>query len=157
MTKKAQKRNNLQKALDEAVWINFRHRATRYRVGVIQSVEGGYILAHPKHSVHENEHFEILPSDCSNMTYDHIASIGMDEDPLTHWEEIRGVFQILDGELLRFLLAKKVPLEKIIRYELACRGHNKNHQWVDLKKPRRFGLKKIEYESKRFTFKANLF
>lgn len=141
MAKKAQKRNDLQKALDEAVWINFRHRATDYRVGVIQSVDDGYILAHPNHSVYENEHFEVLPSDYSNMSYNHIASIGMDEDPLTHWEEIRGAFQILDGELLRFILTKKIPLEKIIRYELACRGYDKNHQWVDFEEAKKIWLK----------------
>jgi len=73
---------SLQKALDEAVWINFRHRTTDYRVGVLESVKGGYILAHPDHSIFEGEHFESLPSDYGGMTYKHIASIGMDEDPL---------------------------------------------------------------------------
>ena len=140
MANEMKKRLSLQKALDEAVWINFRHRVTRYLVGVIQSVEDGYILAHPDHSAYENEHFEVLPSDYSDMSYDHIASIGMDEDPLQHWEEIRGAFQILDGELLRFILAKKVPLEKIIRYELACRGYDKNHQWVGFEKAKKVWL-----------------
>lgn len=140
MTKKTHKRNNLQKALDEVVWINFRHRSTDYKVGVIQSVEDGYILAHPNHSVYENEHFEVLPIDYSNMSYDHIASIGMDEDPLKHWEKIRGMFQILDGELLRFTLAKKVPLEKMIRYELACRGYDKDHLWCGFEKAKKIWL-----------------
>lgn len=130
----------LQKALDEALWINFRHRTTDYRVGVIQSIEGGYILAHPDHSDHKGQYFETLPIDYSNMTYDQIAAIGMDKDPLWHWEEIRGAFQILDGELLRFIIAKKVPLERMIRYELACRGHDKDHQWVGFEKAKKVWL-----------------
>jgi len=134
MTKELHKRSNLQKAIDEAIWINFRHRTTDYRVGVIESVKGGYIIAHPDHSTFEGEHFEPLPSDYSDMSYDHIASIGMDKEPLNHWEEIRGIFTIMEGELLRFIINKKIPLEKIIRYELACRGHDKDHQWCGFEK-----------------------
>ncbi len=140
MAKEPHKRNNLQKALDEAVWINFRHRTTDYKVGVIESVKGGYILAHPDHSMFEGEHFEPLPSDYSEMTYKHMTTIGMDEDPLKHWEEIRGAFQVLDGELLRFILAKKVPLKKMIRFELACRGYDKNHKWVGFEKAQKVWL-----------------
>ena len=136
--------------LDEAVWINFRHRTTDYRVGVIQSVEGGYILAHPNHSVYENEHFEVLPSDYSDMSYEHIASIGMDEETLKHWEEIRGTIQIIDGEILRFILAKKVPLEKLSNTNLPVVVMIRITSGLVLKKPRKFGLKKIEYLHQHF-------
>lgn len=141
MKKRILQKNDLQKAIDEAVWINFRHRTTDYRVGVIHLEEGGCIIAHPDQSAFKMENFESLPSDYSDMSYDHIASIGMDEDPLQHWEEIRGVIQILDGELLRFILAKKVPLEKLIRYELACRGYDKDHRWCGFDKAKKVWLK----------------
>ena len=141
MVEELHKRNNLQKALDEALWINFRHRTTDYRVGVIESVKGGYIIAHPDHSLFEGEHFEMLPSDYSDMTYKHIASIAMDYDPLKHWEEIRGMVSVMDGEIVRFILDKKVPLEKFIRYELACRGYDKNHKWCGFEKAKKIWLK----------------
>lgn len=140
MAKKLEKRNNLQKALDEVLWINFRHRTTDYRVGVIESTSGGYIIAHPDHSTFEGGHFEELPSDYSDMTYKHIASIGMDEEPLKHWEEIRGMFSNIEGELLRFTIEKKIPLEKIIRYELACRGYDKDHKYCGFDKAKEVWL-----------------
>ena len=75
------------------------------------------------------------------MTYKHIASIGMDEDPLKHWEEIRRMVSVVDGEILRFVLAKNVPLEKLIRFELACRGYDKDHKWVGFEKAQKVWLK----------------
>lgn len=140
MRKELHRKNDLQKAIDEAVWINFRHRTTDYRVGVIHCEEGGCIIAHPDHSTFEEEDFESLPTNYSDMSYDHIASIGMDEEPLKHWEEIRGMVSVIDGEILRFILAKNIPLEKLIRYELACRGHDKNHEWVGFEKAKKVWL-----------------
>ncbi len=58
----------------------------------------------------------------------------MDEDPLPFWEELTGVFAIMDGELLRYILHSKIPLEKLIRFELAARGFDKNHRWVGFSK-----------------------
>jgi hypothetical protein len=34
----------------------------------------------------------------------------------------------MNGKLLRFLLHTKIPLEKLIRHELASRGYDKNHR-----------------------------
>lgn len=141
MEKELHKRNNLQKAIDEAVWINFRHRTTDYRVGVIESTSDGYIIVHPEHSTFKGEAFEILPTDYSEMSYKHIASIGMDEDPLKHWEEIRGMVTVIEGELLRFILEKKIPIDKLIRYELSCRGYDKDHKWCGFEKAKEIWLK----------------
>ncbi len=140
MTKKLHKRNNLQKAIDEAVWINFRHRTTDYRVGVIESTGDGYIIVHPEHSTFKGEAFEELPIDYSNMSYKHIASIGMDRDPLRHWEEIRGIIAVMNGEFLRFILEKNIPIDKLIRYELAVRGYDKDHKWCGFEKAKEVWL-----------------
>lgn len=130
------KRISFQKVIDEAVWINFRHRTTDYRVGVIENR-----IVHPKDKTFKGEHFEKLPEDYSTMTYNDIASIGMDEDPLKHWEEIRGMISVMDGELLRFILAKKVPIDKLIRYELTARGYDKDHKWCGFEKAKEIWLK----------------
>ncbi len=65
----------------------------------------------------------------------------MDEDPLHHFEEIRGMFSVMDGEILRFILEAKIPLEKFIRYELASRGFDKDHKWVGFEKVEEIWLK----------------
>lgn len=140
MKKKPHRRTDLQKVIDEAVWINFRHRMTDYRVGVIQCEEGGCIIAHPEHSIFEKQYFEVLPADYQDMTYEHIASMGTDDDPLKHWEEIRGMVSVMDGEILRFILAMNIPLGKFIQYELACRGHDKDHKWVGFEEAKKIWI-----------------
>lgn len=75
------------------------------------------------------------------MTYKDIQHIGMDENPLTHFEKIKGMFSVMHGEHLQFILAYNLPLEKFIRYELASRGHDENHNWVGFKKAEEIWLK----------------
>ncbi len=75
------------------------------------------------------------------MDYKHIRQISMDEDPLNHWEEIRGMFSVMDGEILRYILEANIPLEKFIRNELANRGYDKDHQWVGFDKAEQIWLK----------------
>ena len=36
------------------------------------------------------------------------------------------MFSVAHGETLRFILNTKIPLKRFIRYELACRGYDKN-------------------------------
>tara|TARA_Y100000815_G_scaffold275744_1_gene316719 strand:+ start:37972 stop:38127 length:156 start_codon:yes stop_codon:yes gene_type:complete len=51
------------------------------------------------------------------------------------------MFQTANGGLLRFLLIYQIPLEKFMRYELACRGYDKDHKWVGFKKAEKICLK----------------
>ncbi len=39
--------------------MNFQHRTTKYKVGVIESVDSGYLIIPLKHSTFEREHFKI--------------------------------------------------------------------------------------------------
>ena len=75
------------------------------------------------------------------MKYEHIKEIAKDDDPLFHWEEIRGLFSSFDGELLIYILYAKIPLDKLIRYELASRGFDKAHQWVGFEEAEKIWLK----------------
>ena len=83
----------------------------------------------------------LLPKDYSQMNYTQIRYIRMDDNPLPHWEELIGFFATMDGELLRFMLHAKIPLEKLIRYELAIRGFDKNHIWCGFEKAENIWLK----------------
>ena len=132
---------NKQKAIDLAVWLNFKHRVDGKRFGVIQSIEGDFIIISPNHPTFKGEEFETLPENYVDISYKDIRNIGMDIDPLKHWEEIKGSFAILDGEILRFILKYNVPLERLIRYELACRGYDENHQWCGFEKAEAIWLK----------------
>ena len=44
------------------------------------------------------------------------------------------MFSVAHGETLRFILNTKIPLKRFIRYELACRGYDKNFKWVGFDK-----------------------
>ncbi|WP_299272913.1 hypothetical protein [uncultured Psychroserpens sp.] len=74
------------------------------------------------------------------MTYNHIRHIYMDESVLLHFEDIKGVFFVMHGEILSSILSHKIPLERFIRYELACRGHDENHLWVGFEKAEKIWL-----------------
>lgn len=141
MTKRIRRQANLEKATDHALWLNFKHRVEGKTFGVIQSIEGDYLISDINHPSLKGETFEVLPKDYSNMTYTHIRHIGMDENPLTHFEEIKGMFSTMHGEILRFILSHKIPLEKFIRNELASRGHDEDHKWVGFDKAIRIWLR----------------
>ncbi len=141
MTKKIRRQPSLEKAIDQALWLNFKNRVNGKTFGVIQSIEGDYIVSDINHPSFKDEVFETLPKDYADMTYNHIKHIGMDENPLTHFEEIKGMFSVMHGEVLRYILSHKIPLEKFIRLELANRGHDENHYWVGFKKAEEIWLK----------------
>lgn len=82
-----------------------------------------------------------LPKDYSEITYRHLDSIRQDEDPLPHWESITGMLAVMDGEILRFILNNRVPLDRLIRHELALRGFDENHRWCGFDKAREIWLK----------------
>jgi hypothetical protein len=48
---------------------------------------------------------------------------------------------VADGEILRFIISHKVPLDKIIRHELACRGYDQNSRWCGFEEARKIWLK----------------
>ena len=75
------------------------------------------------------------------MSYKQIQHIRMDDDPLPHWEEIMGMFSTAHGENLRFILSAKVPLKRLLRYELTCRGYDSEFNWVGFEKAKEIWLK----------------
>ena len=130
-----------QKAIDHALWNSFNHRFQGQSYGVVLSSKGDYLVLPTDHVSFEKSDFEIIPKHYCDMDYKHIKQIAMDDDPLNHWEEILGMFSVLHGEILRFILEAKIPLEKFIRWELASRGYDKNHQWCGFEKAKEIWLK----------------
>jgi len=132
---------NKQKAIDQCMWLNFSYRVEGKRFGVVKFVTGGYgVTPYLPETPRRKLKFEKLPQDYEDWEYTHIQSIREDAEPLDHWEGICGTFATLDGEYLRFLLYYKIPLEKLIRYELACRGYDRDHQWCGFDKAKAIWL-----------------
>ena len=122
--------DNKKKAIDHCIWLNFKYRISGIRFGVLHRPENNWAVCEEATAQEmEMEFLDILPKDYSEMTYDDIRHIKMQYDPLRHWEDLTGTFSVMDGELLRFLLHAKIPLEKLIRHELAGRGYDENHRW----------------------------
>ena len=131
-----------QKALDDAVWKNFllRQRGCSPfhvvgKTGEMCAVVSDDILEFFDQTIDHP-----LPEDYADITYDHISLIAQDGDPLNHWSEIKGMFSSTDGEILRFIIAMEVPLEKFIRHELASRGYDKDHNWCGFDKAKEIWL-----------------
>ena len=133
-----------EKAIDHTMWLNFKYRIAGIVFGVIHGPERNFAVCEEATADEmEMTFLDILPKDYSNISYDQIRHIKMDENPLTHWENLMGTFAIIDGELLRFILHAKIPLEKLIRHELADRGYDENHRWCGFDKAREIWLNEI--------------
>lgn len=133
-------RLSLQKAIDHAIWKNHHHRFDN-NYGVVLSSKGDYMVHQTDHPSFDKSEFEVLPKDYTNMDNKHIRNIRMDDYPLRHWEDISGMFSVTHGELLHFILSAKVPLKRFIRYELACRGYDKEFAWVGFEDAEKIWLK----------------
>jgi len=131
-----------QKAIEHAIWLNFKYRIAKIRFGVIEHPKRKWTVLEEATSEEMGIPFlERLPQDHSKMNYDNIRHIKIDYEPLPHWEKLTGTFATIDGELLRFIIHAKIPLEKLIRYELAIRGYDENHRWCGFDNAHKIWLK----------------
>lgn len=130
------------KAIDYAMWLNFKYRLAKIKFGVIHGPEDNWAVCEEATAKEMEMRFiDNLLEDYKNMTYSHIDSIRQDEAPLSHWEDILGIFSTFDGEILRFILKNKLPVDKLIRHELALRGFDKDHRWCGFTTAREIWLK----------------
>ncbi len=130
-----------QKAIDHALWLNFKYRIAKIRFGVIHGPERGWAVCEEATANEMGICFlNVMPKDHSKMGYRDIRHIRMDREPLPHWEAITGMFSVADGEILRYLLYAKIPIEMFIRYELAARGYDKDHRWCGFDKAEKIWL-----------------
>lgn len=124
-----------EKAIHHCIWLNFKYRIAKITFGIINGPNNNFAVVEEATAKEmEMSFLDILPKDYTEMSYDDIRQIQMDREPLPHWEEINGMLSTMDGEILRFLIHSKIPLEKLIRFELAGRGFDKNHRWCGFTK-----------------------
>lgn len=130
------------KAICHALWMKFKYRRAKLNFGVIKRLDNKWGSLEDLTAKEINIPFlDVLPKDLSEMSYDDIRAIRTDENPLKHWEEITGMISTMDGEILRYILHSKLPLEKLIRFELAERGYDENTHWVGFEKANNIWLK----------------
>ncbi|WP_417197749.1 hypothetical protein [Bizionia sp.] len=131
-----------QKAIDHAMWLKFKYRIAGIVFGVIHGPENNWAVCEEATAQDmELPFLGILPKDYSQMSYDMIRHIRMDRDSLPFWDAIIGMFSVADGEILRFIIHTKLPLERLIRHELAGRGYDENHRWCGFDKASEIWLK----------------
>lgn len=134
--------DNKLKAIDHCMYLNFKYRIANIRFGVLHGPDNDWAVCEEATAQElEMEFLDILPNDYSRMSYDDIRHIRMDNDSLPFWDSIIGMFSIADGEILRFIIHAKIPLEKLIRHELAGRGYDENHRWCGFEKAADIWLK----------------
>ena len=127
--------SNLDKARDRALWLEFEHRNLpnpKQFVVFDGAEDNSYAVA----DIQTFEELEItnsyysLPENYQHWTYGDLKGIAGDPEMLEHWENLLGKFSVMEGDLLKFILKYQVPLEKIIRHELGCRGFDADNRWI---------------------------
>jgi hypothetical protein len=132
-----------QKAIDHAMWLNFKYRIAGIVFGVIHGPEDNWAVCEQATADEMGMQFlDMLPKDYSTIRYKQLDTIRQDEEPLPFWIALVGLVSTADGEILRFILENKIPLDKLIRHELALRGFDKNHRWCGFDKAREIWLDK---------------
>ena len=131
---------SMQRAIDIAMWMNFKYRIEGRSYAVVQDKKAKWYEVVQTQGRRKSS-LIAMPTNYSDMTYEQIQSIRTIVNPLDHWQEITGLFCSTHGEILRFILASEIPLEKLIRYELAIRGYDQNHLWVGYDKAAKIWLK----------------
>lgn len=124
---------SLQRAIDTALWMNFKYRKEKRSYQVVHDKKTKLYQVVPQKGRRRSSFIE-KPENYLQMSYKHIESIRYEVEPLPHWEVIMGLFSSIHGDILRFIIMYQVPIEKLIRYELACRGHDKNSVWIGFDK-----------------------
>lgn len=122
----------LDKAIDRAVWLQFEHRNAKRKFVVYDGPEDNFAVSDLQMAkeMEMDSHFYPLPDSYNNLSYEKLEAIAKDSDMLEHWDNLLGKFSVMEGELLRFIIRFQIPVEKLIRHELINRGFDHNNQWV---------------------------
>jgi hypothetical protein len=115
--------------------LNFKYRIAGICFGIIDGPDNNFAVCEQATADEMDMIFlNILPKNYVEMSYDEIRHMRMDNEPLPHLEALMSHFSTMDGEILRYILYAKIPLEKLIRFEMADRGFDENHRWVGFEK-----------------------
>lgn len=128
--------DELDNAIDRAVWLQFEYRNTKKQFVVYNGPDDDYAVSdlQTAQEMELDSNFYPLTKDYKNLSYERLQAIAKESYIHEHWENLLGKFSVMEGELLRFILLYQIPVEKLIRFELANRGFDQNNQWVGFDK-----------------------
>lgn len=124
--------DDFDKAIDRAAWLQFQCREAGTKFVVYDGPNEDFAVS----DLQTADDMEMVARSYSivgsynDLSYEQLEAISKDSEPLEHWEELLGRFSVMEGEILRFILQYKIPVEKIIRHELGNRGFDHNNKWV---------------------------
>lgn len=133
--------DSFEKANQQALWLNFKYRLAKLKFGVLTGPNDNWGVCEDITKDELDMEFVETSKNHKELSYDEIRHMRMDRQMLMHWEKIIGIFSVVDGDILRFILHANIPLEKIIRDELAGRGYDENHRWCGFEKAQEIWLK----------------
>ncbi len=120
------------KALNTAIWLNFKHQAEgEGRFSIIDGPSGEFTVV--SHDILEDfENPSVIPHDDHYEGIDPEVAhyIRHDPEPMDHWQEIIDMISMMDGDILRFILYTDLPLNTFIKEELAGRGYDDRGNWI---------------------------
>lgn len=120
----------LSKAQDFAVWEQFAESSNGDTFYVVDGPEHYSVVNQSMLEELGGIQSYPLKTSYADLQWQDMESLYQDEDPLFPWEELIGIFQTMDGTLLRFILAYRIPLPLFVCYTLACRGYDSQKRWV---------------------------
>ncbi len=131
----------MNKAVDDAVYRNFLNQKSDEFFHVIKH-QNEYMVVSESMIKYLHD-FDVYPltKDYSHMIYDQIKLIAKDTNPLSHWEELRGMISVTDHDVPRFILEMNIPLEKFIRAELAASGIDNYGKSISFQKAEELWMK----------------
>lgn len=132
--------DDFDKAVHQSIILNFKRTAKNLTFGVIHGPEDNWAVVSDGVRDNMDKDFINIPSNYVDIDFDQIKDIFKDNDQLPYWETIRGMVSVIDADVLRFILSTKVPLEKVIRYELACRGLDTEGKWCGFEQAEKIWL-----------------
>lgn len=134
--------NDTFKAIDIAKWFNTTRRTLGYEWIIVPFNKNQYkVIEFPQNRKKPKAFLDIVPKNYEKMSFEHIAHLAQDFDPPSHFEDILGMFSILNNQVLLFILNEKIPLEKFARNQIVSRGYDENNLWVGYDKAKKIWLK----------------
>ena len=127
--------DDLNNAIDRAVWLQFQYRNQERYFVVYDGPEDNFVVSDllTAQEMELDNHFYPLPDNYKNLSYERLEAIAKESYILEHWENLLGKFSVMEAELLRFMVLYQIPVEKLIRHQLANRGFDQDNQWVGFK------------------------
>lgn len=124
--------DELNNAIDRAVWLQFQYRNQERNFVVYDGPEDNFVVSDllTAQEMELDNHFYPLPDNYKNLSYERLEAIAKESYILEHWENLLGKFSVMEAELLRFMVLYQIPVEKLIRHQLANRGFDHNNHWV---------------------------